>query len=209
MFIQMPTTSADFSAIMAMKSDMSHIITYVSGNQAKFLTAQKYFEPLGIDLVQKKLNIVEIQSDKVEDISLDKAKKAFEALKVPLIVNDTSWMIESLGGFPGPYTRYINGWFTLQDWQILFKRYANKPIILGQAVVYIDDNGSKILTHDAIGKILAVPRGSDKWTGFDQVVSMTPSGESLAEVHEKQGYSIDGELPLWEKPSIYLTARQR
>jgi XTP/dITP diphosphohydrolase len=192
---------------MTMKSNMNRTITYVTGNQAKFLTAQKYFEPLGTDLVQKQLNMVEIQSDKVEDISLDKAQKAFEALKVPLIVNDASWIIESLGGFPGPYTHYINGWFTPQDWQVLLARYANKPIILRQAVVYIDDKGSKILTHDAIGKILTTPRGNDKWTGFDQIVSMAPSGESLAEVHEKQGYSIDGELPLWEKLSQYLESQ--
>ena len=185
-------------------ANMNKTIAYVTGNHEKFLTAQKYFEPLGINLVQKQLDIVEIQSDKVEDISLDKAQKAFDVLGQPLFVNDTSWMIESLGGFPGPYMRYINVWFSSLDWQVLLKRHANKPIILRQAIVYIDDKGNKILTHDAVGKILPAPKGSDKWTGFDQIVSMVFSGESLAEIHEKQGYSIDGELPLWEKLSQYL-----
>ncbi len=69
---------------------MSFNLIYVTGNQAKYLTAKKYFEPLGVDVVQKKLDIPEIQSDKIEEVALDKAQKAFNILKQPLIVNDTS-----------------------------------------------------------------------------------------------------------------------
>lgn len=183
-------------------------LIYVTGNQAKLLTAKKYFEPLGVDVVQKILDIPEIQSDKIEEVAMDKAQKAFAILKQPLIVNDTSWMIEALNGFPGPYTRYVTTWFTPQDWLHLLQGHANRRITLRQAIAYIDKDCSRIFIQDTPGVILESPTGNPKFSSFDQVVSIDPNGKSLAQIHEIQGYSLDGELPLWNKLSNWLSDKQ-
>ncbi len=177
---------------------------YVTGNQAKYLTAKKYFEPLGVDVIQKKLNIPEIQSDKIEEVALDKAQKAFAILKHPLIVNDTSWLIEVLNGFPGPYTHYVANLFTSQDWLSLLKGHPNRKITLRHAIVFIDKDKHRIFTLNTLGVVLKSPKGNQRFSGFDQVVSLAPDRKSLAEIHEIQGYSIEGEEPLWHQLSNWL-----
>lgn len=183
-------------------------LIYVTGNQAKYLTAKKYFEPLEVAIIPKKLDIAEIQSDKIEKIALDKAQKAFEILKKPLIVNDASWMIEALNGFPGPYNHYVNSWFAPQDWINLLSKHSNRKITYRQATVYIDSDKHQIFTLDTPGIILDSPKGNPKFSGFDQVVSLASNGKSLAEIHEIQGYSIDGEFPLWNQLSNWLKNNQ-
>lgn len=182
---------------------MNNLI-YVTGNQAKYLTAKKFFEPLGVDVIQKKLDIPEIQSDKIEEVALDKAQKAFAILKQPLIVNDTSWLIEALNGFPGPYTHFITRWFAAQDWINLLRDHDNRNITLRQAIVYVDKDEHRIFSHDTLGIVLKTPRGNPESSSFDQVVSLSPDGRSLAEIHEVQGYSIEGELPLWNQLSKWI-----
>lgn len=39
------------------------ILYYITGNDSKFMTAKGYFEPLGVEIIQNKLDIPEIQSD--------------------------------------------------------------------------------------------------------------------------------------------------
>ena len=53
------------------------ILYYITGNDSKFETAKGYFYPLGVDIIQKKIDIPEIQSDSTEEIAVDKANKAF------------------------------------------------------------------------------------------------------------------------------------
>jgi XTP/dITP diphosphohydrolase len=182
---------------------MKKSLIYATGSSIKFLTAKNWLEPLGIDLRQEKVEVAEIQSDNVEEISLDKARKAFEILKQPLIVNDTCWKITALKGFPGVYTRYIYKWFDAQDWLNLLQGHENREIILHQVITYVDQNIYKLFGFDTPGMILPAPQGDPKFGGFDQLVSIV-SGKSLAQEHEERGYSIAGEIPLWKEFSNWL-----
>ena len=116
---------------------------YVTGNSYKFKNAKKYAERFGFDLVQKKLNIKEIQSGSVENIAKEKAKQAFKILNKPLIVSDSGWNIPSLRGFPGPYMQYINQWFRSEDFLKLIKDKKDKSIILEHIICAISSKGSK------------------------------------------------------------------
>jgi len=65
---------------------------------------------LGFPIEQVNLNIPEIQSLDVVEVSTDKAKKAYAQLKEPLIVDDTSLCINALNGLPGTFIT----WFVSQ-----------------------------------------------------------------------------------------------
>ncbi len=56
------------------------------------------------DIVQVDLDLMEIQGSS-EAIVAHKVKQAWEALQIPLVVDDGSLEIEMLGGFPGPYIK--------------------------------------------------------------------------------------------------------
>jgi XTP/dITP diphosphohydrolase len=54
-----------------------------------------------------KISLVEIQSDSLEEIAREKAKTAFAEVGRQVIVEDDGLFIDSLGGFPGPYSSFV------------------------------------------------------------------------------------------------------
>ncbi|MDD4187150.1 MAG: non-canonical purine NTP pyrophosphatase [Bacilli bacterium] len=83
-------------------------ITYVTGNWAKILSAKEILEPLGFEVKNEKIPTTEIQADTVEEVAKFSAKEASEKLKKSVLKNDTGLFVEALGGFPGPYTHYVD-----------------------------------------------------------------------------------------------------
>ena len=86
---------------------MSYDVFFASSNKNKYLEAKKILEEFGISLGFFKCNLLEIQSNKLEDIALQKTKSAFHLCKKPVIIEDDGLYIDSLNGFPGPYSSYI------------------------------------------------------------------------------------------------------
>ena len=83
-------------------------ITYVTGNWAKLKSAKQILEPLGYEINNIKMETTEIQADWVEEIAAHSAKEASDKLKCSVLKNDSGLFVEALGGFPGPYTHYVD-----------------------------------------------------------------------------------------------------
>ena len=83
-------------------------ITYVTGNWAKIMSARQALEPLGFEIDNVKMETTEIQANTVEEVAMHSAKEASEKLKCTVLKNDTGLYVEALGGFPGPYTHYVD-----------------------------------------------------------------------------------------------------
>ena len=127
---------------------MNRSIVYVTGNQSKIDTAQQYLIKKEITVTQEKVAIDEIQSENIEEVALDKAKKAYKALQKPLLVNDAGWIIPALNGFPGPFMKYMNKWLTAEDFLNLMKGKVDNTVILREVYVYSDGKQSKIFAYD-------------------------------------------------------------
>ena len=82
-------------------------ITYVTGNWAKIASAKQVLEPLGYEIDNIKMETIEIQADDVIDVAKYSAKWASEKLKCAVLKNDSGLFVESLNGFPGVYTHYV------------------------------------------------------------------------------------------------------
>jgi XTP/dITP diphosphohydrolase len=82
-------------------------ITFVSTNQNKYLEVQLILSTQNISVDFAQISLVEVQSDSLEEIARHKAKTAFEKLGRPVIVEDDGLFIDSLGGFPGPYSSFV------------------------------------------------------------------------------------------------------
>jgi len=172
------------------------MIYYVTGNENKIRAAKLYLSKFGLEIEGKSLNLVEEQTDSVEEVALNKAHQAFEILKKPLIVSDAGWYIKSLGGFPGLFMKYINEWFKAEDFIKLMQEQKDRSIILKESLCYIDKNGFKVFTQEIEGKVLET--AYDKGLPSDRVVSLSKTGLSIAEAREKGIESIDDQ-PVWEE----------
>lgn len=147
-------------------------VTLVSGNKYKLQSANIICEPHGILIQQESLDIPEIQSLEGEAIARDKATKAYQVLKKPLIVEDSVWAVSGLNGFPGPYMAQMNQWFTVDDFARLFKPLTDRRITLTQNAVFQDEKGQHVFSSHTEGIILEKPQGRSKYphsvfTSFD------------------------------------------
>ena len=91
------------------------MVTFASTNQNKYREVQSILSAHNINVDFAQINLVEIQSESLEEIAREKAKNAFSQVGRPVIVEDDGLFIDALGGFPGQYsshastTRCMNG----------------------------------------------------------------------------------------------------
>ncbi|HXG13947.1 MAG TPA: RdgB/HAM1 family non-canonical purine NTP pyrophosphatase [Candidatus Nitrosotenuis sp.] len=80
---------------------------FASSNRHKYEEAKEILSYYGIRLKFLKFEAVEIQSDSLFEIARKKALDAYSKCKKPIIIEDDGLFINSLGGFPGPYSSYV------------------------------------------------------------------------------------------------------
>lgn len=182
-------------------------INYATGNERKFSNAKAFFIPYGIEVKQLRLRIDEIQSEDALEITKAKAKDAYRIAKCPVFVNDATWIIPALNGFPGPFMKYVNQWFTPDDFMHLMQGKADRRIILRDTIVYIDESGETVFTRDHEGIILTQVAPFEYRHPSDVVVSLSKDGTSLAEAKKRGAFFIEDEHIIWHEFAAWLKER--
>jgi non-canonical purine NTP pyrophosphatase (RdgB/HAM1 family) len=169
---------------------VSEPIVFATSNEFKFNHAVHMIEPYGIELIRKHVDLEEIQADG-ETICRRKADQAFAELQHPVIVNDDSWSIPGLKGFPGAYMKYMNEWLTSEDWLRLTSTLKDRRIFLEQHIVYQDAEGQHYFYEPIEAQLLTEIRGSHKY-GHIAIASFDGI-HSVAELHNagKPAHSLD------------------
>ncbi len=108
----------------------------VTGNVGKWKIANDIFKEFNVELLREKIDTPEIQAHNVEDISLYSGEYAANLLQKPVIKSDVGYYIESLGGFPGPFLRYINKMLTSEDILKMLMEKKNRKIILRECLTF-------------------------------------------------------------------------
>jgi XTP/dITP diphosphohydrolase len=183
-------------------------ILCATGNNEKFGIGQQLLKKYAIDLEQVVLEIDEIQNEDIEKIIRDKAQKAYAQLQQPVIVSDDSWTIPGLKGFPGPYMKSMNHWFTPTDFIHLTRALTDRTIYLNQLVAYQDEDETVIFRKDIPGTLLQEARGS-YGPAIMKVVSLAAdNGLSIAETYDQGKEHDDDRLnrrsDAWKELALWL-----
>lgn len=80
---------------------------FATTNPIKVDSTVRILQELGIDVEVVAKDIPEIQADTAAEVAAGKAREAFRQLGAPVLVNDFAIHFEALGGFPGPYVKYV------------------------------------------------------------------------------------------------------
>ena len=80
---------------------------FVSSNENKFQEAERILSNSGVQINLFKTTLEEIQSNNLNDIAEQKAINAYDLIQKPVIIEDDGLFINSLNGFPGPYSSYV------------------------------------------------------------------------------------------------------
>ncbi|WP_049900682.1 non-canonical purine NTP pyrophosphatase [Halococcus agarilyticus] len=79
------------------------MLRYVTTNEGKVAEAREYLD----DVSALAYEYTEIQSDSLADIAARGAREAHAHAGEPVIVDDAGLFVDALGGFPGPYSSYV------------------------------------------------------------------------------------------------------
>ena len=159
---------------------MAKKIAFITGNPHKLEEAKSVLKDYDITIESLQFDIDEIQHYNPLEITKAKARAAYEKAGYPIVVNDSSWEIPALGGFPGGYMKDVANWFTAEDFLALMKDKNDRRIILHDVVAYFDGEQLKLFISNQTGVFINEPRGEG--TSMNQVVSMEDSdGLTIAE----------------------------
>lgn len=174
---------------------------YITSNGEKITVANKYLNPLGVTVEQKDIEFIEMQSDDIKEIAGYKAKQAFDKLQHPVIVSDVAWYISALNGFPGPFMKQINAWFSEDDILNLMKNKPNRDVIYKDVFCYKDATDEKFFIGEIKGRVLEEPQGTGKtsWTLF----SFSSTGKSIAQCWA-EGLPPADDYKVWEEIAEYF-----
>jgi len=153
-------------------------ITVVTGNAHKASEVAAFFGGK-IEVVHVALDIPEIRSDDVSAIAREKARYAYAHLATPLIVDDTSFVIDALNGFPGPYAAYVLKAIGNTGILKLMEGVPDRNAHFTTAIAYADEYGIRVFPGTIHGQIIPVPRGTGGF-GYDPIFEV--GGRTLAEL---------------------------
>ena len=91
--------------MIAARSEGAEIF-FLTRNRKKFEEASEILRGFGIRALSMPEERLEIQSDDLCEIAKFSSSEASRARGVPLISEDAGLFVDSLGGFPGPYSSY-------------------------------------------------------------------------------------------------------
>lgn len=177
------------------ETEAKSIFTFITTSKEKITLAHRHLDPLGISFTTQSLDLTEIQSDNAEEIAILKAEEAYKRMHASVVVTDHNWQIPALGGFPGPYMKFINRWLSTKDIQNLMNPYQDRTIIKTEVLCYHDNHGIKVFKCAMKGLVLDEPRGEG--LPVMRVVSLLPDGKTVAECISA-GVDISPNYTIWE-----------
>jgi XTP/dITP diphosphohydrolase len=138
---------------------------FVSSNYDKYREVKKILDSFGIKLGFFRYNLEEIQSNSLKKIALKKAMNAFQKCKKPIIIEDDGLFIDSLGGFPGPYSSYV--FQTIGNDGILQLVNKNRKAQFTSVISFCDKENLKSFEAKIDGTISKIK--NDKGWGYDPI----------------------------------------
>ena len=161
---------------------------FASSNENKFQEAERILTNLGVKVSFSKTTLEEIQSSSLSEIAEQKAISAYELIQKPVIIEDDGLFIDSLNGFPGPYSSYVYDTIGNKGIMNLLENSEFRDAKFVSIIAYLGgSDGVKLFESSIPGKISSVIEKGG-W-GYDPI--FIPDGESktYANVSDKDKLS--------------------
>jgi XTP/dITP diphosphohydrolase len=165
-------------------------ILFVTGNKGKIEEAAHILSRWGIGVYQStNLHKVEIQSNELEEIVTYALNQLCDYGDL-IAVEDDGLFIDSLHGFPGPYSAYVYATIGLRGILQLLESTTSRRAVFRSIVGVCMGGKPKLFRGEVVGNIVNEPRGSHGF-GFDPIFAPLGVDSTFAEmnIEEKSIYS--------------------
>ena len=139
---------------------------FITGNQNK---AEYLARVLGTKLRHEKIDLDEIQSTDPNVVVEHKVRQAYERLRQPVLVEDTSLVFTALGELPGTFVKFfVEVEDGLENMCRMLDGFTDRSAIASAVYGYYDGKIFKTFTGSLRGCIVNHPRGTGGY-GWDAI----------------------------------------
>lgn len=175
-------------------------VTFITGNANK----AKYFSHIiGHQVAHKSVEIHEIQSLDLREVVTHKAKAAFAELQSPVLVEDTSLVINSLGRMPGTFIKWFLDELGLEKVCRLADISDDRSAHASAAFAYYDGVRLEIFVGGMDGMIPEHPRG-DEGFGWNPIFIPETSDKTMGEMTEAEFEVVYAKIKAFDAVKEFL-----
>ena len=161
-------------------------VLFASSKTNKYEEAKKILAEFDIELDFFQTDLVEIQDDSLAKIAVQKALNAYDKCKKPVIIEDDGLFIESLSGFPGPYSSYIFN--TIGNNGILKLMGDNRDAQFVAIIAFCDSSNEPTLFESRVAGTISKNIQDGGW-GYDPIFIPEKQNKTYAELTNKNKLS--------------------
>ncbi|HMS93239.1 MAG TPA: non-canonical purine NTP pyrophosphatase [Candidatus Saccharibacteria bacterium] len=175
-------------------------IIFATSNTGK-VTSLKYHlkrHSVHVTVQQRPLDLIEPQADTAKEIARVKARQAWEQLHQPILVDDSSFHITALNGFPGPYIKPMLQTVGIGGILRLMEGYDDRSAAFISSLVYIDKDGIEHIFDDdpytgTVALAASTKKKAGAWSDLHQIFIPTGCDKVLAELSRDQHTNVQPE----------------
>lgn len=184
---------------MAQPLNLKNLI-FVTGNLNKIREAN---EILGFEIGHASLELHEIQTCDLREVVTAKAHQAWEALRVPVMVEDSGLIFSSWNGLPGALVKWFEQTVGCEGLLKMLSGFDNREASAVCMVAVHDGSSVRIAEGRVEGSISRETRGQN---GFGWDVIFIPEGQprTYAEMSPEEKNSISHRRRAFEELKIML-----
>lgn len=112
-------------------------IYFATSNEAKVKNAQASLASFGFTVKQIPMELAESRAEDPQDIALEKARQAYTKLKKPVIVEDSGFFIDALGGFPKTHIKFSLSTLGITNILKMLRGVKNRGASWRMSVAYV------------------------------------------------------------------------
>lgn len=166
------------------------MIFFVTNNIHKFNEARRVLDEYNISVGMLKIQKIEIQNRSLREIAEKGVEEAFKMCNLPIIVEDAGLFVESLKGFPGPYSSYVYETLGNKGMLKLMETVKTRKAKFSSVIAYHSEklDSPKCFKGQIRGTITEGERkgkNGDSF-GFDPIFKPVTSEQTFAEMDMKE-----------------------
>lgn len=182
---------------------------FITGNQHKADYLAKW---LGHPVEHQKIDLTEIQSLDLSEVAEDKARRAYAAVKRPVLVEDVSLTFHALGRLPGPLIRWFLEELTTDGLCQLMRLYQDKRATAAIMYGLFDGKRLHVFENQVSGRIVDEPRSTPGLAsnfGWNSLFVPDGATKTYAQMTDKDLETFSHRRPAVLKIKAYLEEQKR
>lgn len=165
-------------------------VFFITSNASKIKLANERLSRYEIEVKQYSLDLYEIQSLNINEVTKNKAKQVLEFISKPFIIEDSAMFIKALHNFPGALLKPVLESLSDEHLLRILKKGEDRSVTVASQLIFSDGNKNgifKMFEGFYDGSLADKPRGENlRGWRVSRIFIPKNSKKTLAEMNDQE-----------------------